>query len=104
VTGRLFPLLVFVLWLLTPLPAASDELPLWVSKIRTNYDGPIHIERVTYKGADAFVAKLNATMDAGDEFGLFTKGGVLLCRFGGFGGHVSSGACDIASIEYRKPN
>ena len=38
--------------------------------------------------------------DLGDEHVLIDEGGKEICRFGGFVGHVTAGACDLDKITY----
>jgi hypothetical protein len=40
--------------------------------------------------------------DRGNEHALYSEDGKLICEFGGFAGHVTSGSCDFGKVVYRR--
>ena len=58
------------------------------------------IEEERYDGGRAFEFISGERFDTGDEHVLRDIRGKVICRFGGFVGHVTSGACDIGKIVY----
>ncbi len=91
----------FVVGCTDPSLPADGSIPTWLQElVSANGGPPPEIQKVTYDGQPAF--NLNATdrFDAGDEHALYTSGGKLICRYGGYGGEVTSGSCDPGKIVY----
>jgi len=84
-------------------PAPDASIPAWLrQQVSEGGRFPPVIEQVTYNGLPAYHTIATDRFDTGDEHGLFTTDGKLICRFGGYAGRVTSGSCDMDKIIYVK--
>ncbi len=84
-----------------PLPPANTAMPEWVSEqIAQGGDYPPVVLHVFYNGEPAYQTTATDRADAGDEHGLFSADGKLICRFGGWSHQVTTGACKVKNIIY----
>ena len=82
-------------------PAPDPSIPEWLRKqVSEGGRFPPVIEQVSYNGQPAYHTIATDRFDTGDEHGLFTTDGKLICRFGGYAGRVTSGSCDMDAITY----
>jgi hypothetical protein len=82
-------------------PAPDASLPAWLRRqVSEGGRFPPVIEQVTYNGQPAYHTIATDRFDTGDEHGLFTADGRLICRFGGYAGRVTSGSCDMDRIIF----
>jgi len=83
--------------------SALAAFPAWIARMifeqQKSIDEIDLVEESTYNGKQVFEL-YQGVQDSGNEHRLFTAGGKLICQFGGFVGHVTSGACDIQKIIY----
>ena len=88
---------------LCPATEQAPPLPQWLLKaIEAERKSPRHgsFEEARYEGKRVFEYIRGDRFDTGDEHTLFSEDGKEICRFGGFVGRVTSGACDIERIIY----
>jgi hypothetical protein len=81
----------------------NAPLPAWIiariSERQKSYDRIQGVEEATYNGKRVYLL-YQGIPDSGNEHLLFSAEGKLICQFGGFVGHVTSGACDFDKIIY----
>jgi hypothetical protein len=82
---------------------APEPLPSWVTakieNLRASQSRDV-IEEEAYDGKRTFEWISGYSFDTGDEHVLFAEDGRLICKFGGFVGHVTSGSCEPRKIVY----
>lgn len=84
-----------------PLPPANTAMPGWVrQQIVQGGEYPPIVLHVSYDGQPAYQTTATDRADSGDEHGLFSADGNLICRFGGWSPEVTSGACRVENIIY----
>jgi len=84
-----------------PLPQANTAMPGWVrQQILDGGDYPPVVVHVSYNGQPAYQTTATDRADTGDEHGLFSPDGKLICRFGGWSPQVTSGTCRVKNIVY----
>ena len=99
-------LAVLLCWCSGTPSVASDlpgMLPPWLRKaIEADKISkrPGSFEEATYDGKRVFQFTRGDRVDTGDEHTLYSEDGSEICKFGGFGGHVTSGSCTIDKIIY----
>lgn len=91
---------------LAPVSLATEQsapLPPWLLKAiaaERKSPHPGSFEEATYEGKRVFEFIAGDRFDTGDEHVLFSEDGKEICKFGGLGGHVTSGVCSIDRIVY----
>ena len=83
--------------------AKPEQLPPWVVKLIASQprSGGDVIEQSSYKGRRVFeILSRDRGDDTGNEHVLHAEDGHIICEYGGFGGHVSVGSCEINQIKY----
>jgi hypothetical protein len=86
-----------------PAAAASAPLPDWVAKLiaAQPFGSRTVVEEATYMGKPVFeVLPGDRSPDSGNEHVLHAEDGRVICEFGGFAGHVTSGSCNIGKINF----
>lgn len=84
-----------------PLPPANAAVPEWArQQILEGGEYPPSVMHVSYNGQPAYQLTATDRADTGDEHGLFSADGKLICRFGGWSPQVSSGRCRVKNILY----
>lgn len=81
----------------------AQPLPAWINKIiaeRKAGKSRDVIEESRFDGKRAYLFTSGLRADTGDEHVLYSEDGKELCKFGGFVGIVTSGACEIEKITY----
>jgi hypothetical protein len=82
-------------------PPRDAAIPAWLGKfVSGSGPTPPVIERALYEGQPAFELTATDRADTGDEHSLYSAGGTLICRFGGYTARVTSGSCDLNKIVY----
>jgi hypothetical protein len=77
-------------------------LPKWLTAMVAQLpaNGTI-VEEAVYQGRRTFVVMpRDRPADGGNEHILYSEDGTVICEFGGIGGHVTVGSCDLEAIEY----
>lgn len=76
-------------------------MPEWVrQQILEGGEYPPVVLHVAYDGHPAYQITATDRADTGDEHGLFSTDGELICRFGGWSPEVRLGACKVNKIIY----
>lgn len=86
-----------------PSAAANAPLPRWVAKLvaAQSFRSRTVVEEATYMGKRVFqVLPGDRAPDSGNEHVLRSEDGRVICEFGGFAGHVTSGSCEIDKIKF----
>lgn len=84
-----------------PLPPANTAIPEWVrQQILEGGEYPPVVLHVSYRGQSAYQTTATGRADTGDEHGLFSADGRLICRFGGWSPQVTSGTCRVKDIMF----
>jgi len=81
----------------------KKALPVWVTALIKQQPpkSATVIEESTYLGRRAFlIMPSDRADDSGNEHILRSEDGRIICEFGGLGGHVSVGSCDMDAIVF----
>ncbi len=79
----------------------DSSIPGWLQKlVLESGRPPAQIEKTRYKGQPAYNIVATDRADTGDEHALYSADGILICRYGGFVGRVTSGSCELDKLVY----
>ena len=85
--------------------SADDALPAWLDKaiaeLQQSRSRDV-VEEASYNGRTVYLFTSGSRFDTGDEHVLFSEDGKEICKFGGIGGRVTEGECDLGNINYRR--
>lgn len=80
----------------------ASGLPTWLTAmVAQRPSSGTTVEEAAYQGRRTFlVMPGDRAPDSGNEHILYSEDGEVICEFGGIGGHVTVGSCDIEAIKH----